>query len=84
MNEQALFALAAHFTGVDVSHHSVGLEVGGSIGERARRFFEVRSAIGVSGYPSLAEAKRAIKETLESNANVTGTPEHSVGGSELT
>ena len=68
MNEQALFALAAHFTGPAVAHHGIGLAAGGWAAGQAMRFFEVREAIGVIGYMSIDEAKKAILATLESNS----------------
>lgn len=70
MKEQALLALAAHFTGPDVSFHSINLGVVDGpmkLQERAKRFFEVRDILGISGYMDIAEAKSAIREVLESN-----------------
>ena len=64
MNEQALLALAAHFTGPDVAIHSIGLQVGGKMKAQAERFFEVRDFLGIRGYPDIAEAKETIIRTL--------------------
>ena len=65
--EQVIFALAAYFTGPNVGHHSIALGVPGRMQDRAKRFFEVREAIGVSGYMDIGEAKEAIIRTLKSN-----------------
>ena len=65
LNEQAVFALAAHFTGPDVAHHSIALQVGGKMGEQAKRFFEVRDALGIQGYMDIAEAKEVIIKKLQ-------------------
>ena len=69
MNEQALFALAAHFTGPDVGQHSIALGVPGRMQDQAKRFFEARTAVGVTGYMDIGEAKEAIRTKLESNYN---------------
>ena len=64
-NEQAVFALAAYFTGSNVGHYSIALGVPGRMQEQAKRFFEVRKAIGINGYMNISEAKEAIRRTLE-------------------
>ena len=70
MKEQAILALAAYFTGPDVAFHSINLGVEDgpmNLRERAKRFFEVRRILGVTGYMDFDESKVAIYEVLESN-----------------
>lgn len=59
-----LKVLARYLTGRNVTHHSVGLGVGGNKGADAQLFFELRSAFGVSGYPSATDAEDMIRRTL--------------------
>lgn len=64
MNDKLVNALAEYFAGPEVARHSVGLEVGGASADRATRFFDVRQALGISGYADLSEAKAAIRAAL--------------------
>jgi len=61
MNAKAIESLAQYFTGPEVAHHSIALEVGGKMAERANRFFDAREAVGVTGWMDQEVAIRAIK-----------------------
>lgn len=60
----AVDSLAKYFTGSNVAHHSIGLQLNGQGRKPAETFFAVRAALGVKGYASETEAKRSIEETL--------------------
>lgn len=62
--DKVIKALADYFTGTDVVHHSIGLQVGGDAGKRAERFFAVREVLGIRGYDDASEAAAAIRDRM--------------------
>lgn len=74
MNDAAIKALAAYFTGNDVALNSIGLTLPPSsqahinpldLRGRADRFFAASDALGITGWANVAEAEAAIRKTLE-------------------
>lgn len=64
MRQDIIFTLAQLFTGSNVVSHSAGLAMGGLPRRLAQDFFEARTALGLSGYPSHAEAQETIRAAL--------------------
>lgn len=62
----ALSILANYLTGPRVAQHSIGLQVGGEMGEKAKKFFELRKVFGITGYIGALEAHGRIKATIMS------------------
>ena len=56
--------LSEYLSGTLVADSSAALQVGGFAAQRARRFFELREAFGVTGYADREEAERMILATL--------------------
>lgn len=71
----AVDALVAYFTGPMVTHHSVYLGIANTpSGRAARAFFDTRNALGIRGYPTADEARRAINVALNTdNKRATST-----------
>jgi hypothetical protein len=67
----AIDKLAEYLTGPEVGHHSVSLSMppGGllNLRERAHRFFQLREALGVTGYMNAAQACEAIAGQLHAD-----------------
>jgi hypothetical protein len=53
-------ALAEYLTGPVVAHASIALQVGGMQKVAGEKFFALRSAFGLSGYPTKEEALIAL------------------------
>lgn len=60
----AIAAIAKHFTGPMVAHHSIGLELGHIHGKMARLFFDTREQIGITDYMSEADAITRLTKLL--------------------
>jgi hypothetical protein len=60
-------ALAEYLTGANVAHFSIYMEIGGSSPNvlAARRFFALREAAGISGYPTAQEAEADVQRVME-------------------
>ena len=65
MNDAVIAKLAWYFTGPDVAEHSINMAVGGRRMEVAKRFFAVRDALGIRGYPKADAAVQTIVNALE-------------------
>lgn len=64
MKQDIIFTLAQLFTGPNVVTHSAALTMGGLPRKLALDFFEARTTLGLSGYPSHAEAQETIRAAL--------------------
>lgn len=58
-------ALADYFSGPEVGHASIGLEVGGIPRKSAERFFALRKAFGIDGYDSRNVCERKILRVIK-------------------
>jgi hypothetical protein len=59
-----IFTLADYLSGPLVVEQSLALQAGGPGSQRARRFFALREAFGVTGYATREEAEGMILATL--------------------
>lgn len=63
----AIELLAEHFSGAEVAHNSICLQMGGVHAKMAKRYFDLREKLGIQGYASkdvaVAALKSALKET---------------------
>lgn len=63
----AIESLAEYFTGPNVGHHSVALQMSGPFRQRAQDFFDTRAACGIDGYVSKEAAVKILAEKLKSS-----------------
>ena len=64
MNDKAIKALAALFTGPNVAHNSIALQAGGVMATRAKAYFDAREAVGLREYEKAEDAEKIIRATL--------------------
>lgn len=68
--------LAKYFTSTDVARYSIALSMPPGIIpsvrlESAENFFNLRSALGITGYPTTEEAAQSIRQTIAAELNLT-------------
>lgn len=68
MRDTAIRKLAEYLTAGRVAKHSIGLSVGAVARTEALDFFDLRGALGVSGYATADEAEAAIRQTLNAES----------------
>lgn len=62
--------VADYFTGPDVAHHSIMLQMPDKATYGcAERFFKVRAALGITGYMNATEAREAIRRRVGGSTN---------------
>lgn len=62
---EAVEKLAEYFTGWHVAHNSIMLSHGGRVDKKmAEEFFDMRNALGITGYMTKEDAIQRIKEKL--------------------
>ena len=62
--EETINAIAEHFTGALVAHNSICLQLPSPHYQMAKRFFETRDKLGITGYATKDEAVQSISDLL--------------------
>jgi hypothetical protein len=61
-------AIAEHFTGPQVAHNSVFLNMStGGVAKMAQMFFDTRKQLGIRGYETKEEAVKILESLLDSD-----------------
>lgn len=64
----AIELLAEHFSGAEVAHNSICLQLGGVHAKMAQRYFDLREKLGIHGYASKDEAIAALTAAFKVQA----------------